>query len=97
MTAASPEYVDAVLAALGAPRPAGSLADVQAIVATEMGLHRCTVRVRLDGARCVVEVPAADVDEKRRSYAPRAAREASRCAAKAGATEIEIVIVGAPS
>lgn len=80
----------AALAALGFPPPPGHLRDVQAIVATEMGLHRCTVRVHLEGTLCVVEIPAEDLDEKRRSFAPRTAREAMRCAAK----EIKIVAVG---
>lgn len=87
----SESEIDAALTRLGFPPPAGHLRDVQAIVATEMGLHRRTVRVRLDGDRCVVEVPAEDLDERRRSRAPHAAREAMRCAAKGGAIMIEIV------
>ena len=69
--------IDGALTALGFPLPPGSLRDVHAVVATEMGLHRCTVRVRLDGVRCIVEVPEGDLDD----------------AAKAGADEIEIVSV----
>lgn len=85
--------IDATLAALGYPPPPGHLRDVQAVVATEMGLHRFTVRVRLDSGRCVVEVPAEELDEQRRALAGRAAREASRFAAKAGANEIVILAV----